>query len=246
MYCPNCGADLGSKAACPYCGYENEEAAQSQHKKEISAIYDKIAVLLNRPVEQARKITYALLGGTAALVVLFLLAMLGAFLYSKVNPDLSYQQQETLLQQLEACYQAQDYAAMQTILDDTENAYQSVYDKYSIIASMDQKLTGAEADAASYGASVREAPIYADLLQYPMSRSFEVLNQCRELEENGFVYEEEDAVRSLEARAQALLQETLLLTDEEIRQGMELQLQDEPDYTGLYEICAKRMRGEGS
>ena len=72
MECPNCGADLGENYVCPYCGYENENAAEAKHYEEISGIYLKIAELLHTPVEKTRKITKALIIGTIAILCIFL------------------------------------------------------------------------------------------------------------------------------------------------------------------------------
>ena len=246
MFCPNCGADLGENTSCPYCGYENVSAAQAQHKKEIASIYEKIAVMLHRPVEQAQKITHALLLGAGALVVVFLIALLGSFIYSKVNPAISYRNQQATLEKLEGFYADRDYPAMNEMLEEMDDSYKSIYNKYSIIGSMYEQVTTAEEDARSCIRDMQRASMFVDFLNYPLDGLFEVLNQCRELEENGFVYDEEAAVQALSDQAHSILTDILLLTEEEIRQGLEIQQTEVPDYSCFFDICLERLQGEES
>lgn len=246
MFCPNCGADLGEDTSCPYCGYENVAAVQAQHKKEIASIYEKIAVMLHRPVEQAQKITHALLLGAGALVVVFLIALLGAFIYSKVNPAISYHNRQTSLEKLEAYYDARDYQGMNELLKETDDSYLSIYNKYYIIGSMYKRVTTGEEDALTYREHILTSDRFYDYLEYPLDALFGVLNQCRELEDNGFVYDEEEPVGTFSQKAESTLKDVLLLTDEEIQYGMELEAEDSSDYSCFFDICMERIRGEES
>lgn len=243
MTCPNCGAKLDSRLTCPYCGYENTAAAGRRHKKEIAAIYIKIAQMLKIPVERARKITHWILRGALALTALFLAAVLVAFVYSKVVPDTKYAQQQAALESLEGYFQEGDYAAMNARLEDIDDSYMAVYDKYTTIGKLYDTLVTHETDTPETAAFIAGYPEGADLLRYDLAALFGILRQCRTLEENGFVYGEEEAVAEISARAEALLKDTLMLSGGEIEAGIEQAGLETPDYSALYTAIAERLNG---
>lgn len=244
MQCPNCGAELDENNVCPYCGYEDEKTAQTKHNKEITDIYEKIARLLHAPVERTQKIIGGLLIAAVAMICVFVIALLGAFVYSKVEPNISYQNQQASLAGLEEHYQAKEYDKMNEMLDQMKDSHQLVYKKYEIIGGIYKRISNAEEDAVEFTEDIKRSPIFTDLLQYPLDRLFESLNECRELEENGFVYDEEEVVASLTQQAQSILTEILLLTEEEIQSGMQLQTEGEKNYTSLCETIAQRVLGD--
>lgn len=244
MQCPNCGGELDDQLCCPYCGYENEKAAQQRHKKEIATIYDKIAAMLHAPVERTRKILRGLRIGAVVLLCVFSAAFLGALIYAQVAPERDYDQQQNSLQRLEESYLAGDYEKMNQLLDEIDDSYRAVYDKYTIVGDIYEDLSYGQENAARCAQDVKEKNYPGDFLDYPMERLFAVLDRCRELEEKGFVYDEDAQVLAFSQQAREVLQEVLLLTDEEIREGLELQQEDEPDYNALCEISAQRLREE--
>ena len=87
-------------------------------------------------------------------------------------------------------------------------------------------------------------PKGADLLNYDLKHLFSLLRECSALSEAGFVYGEQDAVAELERRAHALLTETLLLTEDEIAEGIALDAKEETDYQALAELTAARLAEE--
>ena len=244
MHCPNCGADLDENNVCPYCGYEDEKSAQARHQKEIDGIYEKIAKILHTPVERAHTIIFRLLVVTAAALCVFLLVLVGTSIYTTIGPDHAYENQQTALSSLEECYQAGEYDEMNRILGGMDDSYRAVYDKYTTIGALYKRISDAERDAAAYTERIKQGSKFPDLLQYPLKNLFWSLNRCRELEENGFVYDEESVVLMLTEQARAVLKDTLLLTDEEIRAGMEMQKEEDPDYMSLCEQIVQRVQGE--
>lgn len=246
MHCPNCGADLNENNVCPYCGYEDEKSAQARHQKEIDGIYEKIAKILHTPVERAHTIIFRLLVVTAAALCVFLLVLVGTSIYTTIGPDHAYENQQKVLSTLEECYRAGEYDEMNRILDGMDDSYREVYNKYTTIGKLYERISDAEWDAASYTENIRNGHDYRDLLQYPLRDLFGALNRCRELEENGFVYDEEPVVLMLTERARAVLEDMLLLTDEEICSGMEMQKEEDPDYMSLCEQIVQRVQGESS
>ena len=244
MVCPNCGADFGEGLSCPYCGWENPDAAAKRQRREISAVYEKIAQLLHIPEQRATVAVRILLRGAALLVCLFLLALLVAFIYSRVAPDTAYERQKAAVGELEEYFQAGEYDKMNQRLQEIDNAYAAVYDKYTTVGRLYSSVTELEVRAADTAATVAEYPLSAELLSYELESLFGLMSQCRLLEENGFVYGEEAAVRAISYRAKEILTDTLLLTDAEIEEASAWAVEDEPDYTALQETIAKRLRGE--
>lgn len=243
MNCPNCGGELDSRLICPYCGYEDTAAAGRRHKKEIAAIYIKIAQMLKIPVERARTLTLWLLRGALALVALFLAAVLIAFIYAKVSPDAAYTRQQESLETLEGYFQDGDYGAMNAELDSIDERHRAAYDKYTIVGGMYETLVSCESETPETAAFIAGFPDGADLLRYDLAELCGILRQCRTLAENGYVYGEEDAVAEISARAEALLKDTLLLSDEEIEAGIALAGLAEADYSPLYTAIAERLNG---
>ncbi len=243
MECPNCGAPMAGRLKCAYCGYENELAAERMHEKEISGVYARIARLLHVPVQRAKKLTRGLLIGAAVLVIVFSLALAGAFIYSKVAPGAELQRQQAAVEKMEALYAAGDYAGLTAYLEKIDDSYRAVYDKYTTVAQLHESLIYAEESAAEDAAFVAGFPEGADLLDYDLEQLFEVLHRCRTLEEQGFVYGEADAAEAFAARAEAVLRDTLLLTESEIAEGLAQAAAETPDYSALREASAARLCG---
>ncbi len=243
MNCPNCGAFLGDKHICPYCGYEDEKIAQQLHKKEIASIYQKIAALLRMPEAQARKITHYLMVGIAGLICVFLVSLLGSFIYSRVAPDFAYKEQQKAISKLEGYYQSGDFDAMNKALRDIDNSYDPVYQKYAMVGSMHDSLSLASENAKHLANNIQYSDFRLDLFYFPLDQLFDVLNRCRDLEANGFIYSEQSAVAAISQQATSVLKNILKLTDSEIEYGMERQRQDASEYTELYSIIGQRLRG---
>ena len=144
---------------------------------------------------------------------------------------------------MEECYQAEDYIKMNDMLAKIGNSYKSVYDKYNKIGSLYRTVHDYQESAVQYARAIKEGKLQPHVLEFTMDRLFEVLKECQDLEDNGFVYDEEAQVASFSNTAESVLKDVLLLTDDEIRSGMDLQKADKPDYTKLCEISAERMRG---
>ena len=50
MICENCGAEYDEHLLlCPYCGTENDRAAQLEHQKELHDLNEKTEKLLQAP-----------------------------------------------------------------------------------------------------------------------------------------------------------------------------------------------------
>ena len=245
MICPQCGATMEKGALhCPYCGYENEHAARRQHEGEIRSIYARLSALLHLPQAFVRRGTKYLLTGISILAVLFVSGILLAVIWSNAGPQIEYRRQQSQLAELESLYAAGDYTALEEALDAMEEAYGASYDKYRIVSDMAQQLKWVQEDCAETLEFLRDYPEGVDLLAYPLSLLFSVLNTCDDMEAAGYIYEEEAAIAYLRSEAHRLLKNLLLLEDDEIREGMTLARQDNADYSDLYTAIAARITGD--
>lgn len=242
--CPGCGASLQpDEVLCPYCGHENEAVAAAEHAAEVRGIYQRIAAMLRLPEQRTRRLSHLLLLLTACVVLLTLLVLFAAFLFSRLGPEADYRRQQKNLTALEELYAAGDYAAIGQKLERMDDAYSAVYDKYSITADLFGMLSSVQADCAETVAFLREYPAGADLLHYDLDRLFSLLHRCDALAQAGYVYGEQAAIDALRAGALELLQHTLFLTDAEIASGRLLAAEDTPDYTALCLAAAERIAG---
>lgn len=240
----------GSALVCPYCGHENEAAALARHRSEVRGIYARIARLFHLPAERAKKVTNGLVIGAAALVALTLLALAAAFVYSRVAPGVELKHQQETVARMEELYAAGDYESLGELVEETDNVYRAVYDKYTTVHFLYQNLTAAEQGAAETAEFIAGFPEGADLLDYDLENLFEILAECDALEAAGFVYGEGRAVTEFRGRAEAVLKDVLLLTDSEVSQGVSIaagaMASDEyiePDYSDLRDIAAGRICG---
>ena len=242
MTCSNCGAELPENALlCPYCGYENEAIAEEKHRQEISGIYAKIAALLHVPERVAARAKRILLCAMLVIVVVAAVAFLAAFLYSKLAPEAALRRQDAALEKLEQLWQNGEYDALPAALEQTERVYSGAYEKYRTVGALFETLGNEEESCAETAEFVAGFPEGADLLNYDLKNLFSLLRECSALSEAGFVYGEQDAVAELERRAHALLTETLLLTEDEIAEGIALDAEKETDYQALAERAAARL-----
>lgn len=241
MICPNCGADMGHSERCPYCGTENESVAQRRHEKEISGIYAKIATLLHIPDAQAQAMCKKIRIAAIVIACAAVMATLGAFIRSKVVPEMGYRAQGAALEQLEALCDAGDFDAMNAILEDRDDSYKAIYGKYTILGGLHENLAWVEENLPEDLELVTEYPEGFDILNYDLNRLFYVLAECQRLEDAGWVYEEEDAAAALRERAMLLLEHDLGLSEDEIARGLAIAGQEDPDYSELSRLIAGRL-----
>lgn len=235
MRCPNCGSNLQEKIVCPKCGNRISIEKVEQDNKE----YD---LILRAFQKRARKITTGFLTIAVVAAVLFVLTLVGASIYSRIAPEKEYRQLQENLDRLETCYQAKDYSQMNDVLHSIDGAYAAIYDKYSIIGSMYDKVTGAESAVPDDIEYLKKDSSNPTVLKYSIRDLFEVLDGCKKLQANGFVYGEEAQVRDFAQRAETLLKDVLLFTDEEIQIGQQKLKGDYYDYEPYCEIVVQRLQ----
>lgn len=242
MICPNCGGEF-TGLRCPYCGTENEEAALGHQQKEVRSRYEAIARMLHMPLARARALVRWVSIGAAALVVLFLLGLAGAAIYSRLAPEIAFQRQEAILKDLETLLRQQDYAGLENRLDRMDDSYKAVYDKYNAIRDIHREIAYVEENIEE-DIELSLAVEGHDLFSWDIYSLCTALHLCRELEEAGWVYDEEQHVLPLRQRAEDILKTRLLLTEEEIAQGIALIGSEDPDFAPLAKTALERLGGK--
>ncbi|MBQ2770821.1 MAG: zinc ribbon domain-containing protein [Clostridia bacterium] len=241
MQCQNCGAPMEETALlCPYCGFENEAEALRQQEADLSGIYGKIAALFHLPQRAAKKAVRWIVTLGIGLLLLFLLLLLFVFGGSRLVTGTALSRQNARLEKLEALYSAGDYGAMCALLDKTERAYADTYGKYTSVGEVFSRLEDLKESSQESARFVAGYPEGYDLLRYELEWGLELLALCRTQEEAGFVYGQGPEIKALEQQVMALLQDTLLLTEEEIAEGFSL-YQSEGDLLPLCKTSAQRL-----
>lgn len=251
MNCKNCGAPMHEGVlTCPYCGFENEAAATAAHERELRGIYARIARLLHLPAERAKKVTNGIIVGAGALVAVFIVALIASFIYQRVAPGVELKHQQETVAEMEELYQNGDYDALSELVEKTDNVYRAVYDKYTTVHFLYQYLLSLERSAPENAEFVAGFPDGADLLDYDLDNAFCILAECDSLEQNGFVYGEQAAVAEFRSRVTAILTDTLLLTEDELADGIAIaaeviasDYEYEPDWSALRDLSASRLSG---
>ena len=131
MICENCGAEYDEHLLlCPYCGTENDRAAQLEHQKEMHDLNEKTEKLRQAPERAARKGSQIVTKMAVAAVIGVLVVSAVIWVVTRIQAGNALGQQEKQLAQLEEYYEAGDYEQMEQYLDSLEYGYSSTFAKY--------------------------------------------------------------------------------------------------------------------
>ncbi len=193
--CPKCGAEVNDlNIKCPYCGFYNDELALKQEKSEMDALRtEHETVMKNMPRDLVRKHRLRMFVIIAAVIVFIILAaVVGTFLYNKMN-SFGYHNKQEFLAHLEEMYQNGEY---DELFDEYYNSsyHGSSYGKYENTADVAMERHYAIEDL-KYS---KEYPD-KDSINSALKKSFRCLYLAQNMRDKGFIYGEKDAVEKLEA-----------------------------------------------
>lgn len=244
MICKTCGAFFpDNDVTCPYCKWENEPLAEQRRNQELSEYRNKLDAYIEVPEKAARDafpFFWKVVAGVFAFVIVMIVIMLFS---SRCDAKEELRSHQKLLVELEELYVAGDFGTMNDLLISSGSYGDVSIRKYDIIGRMYRQIQFMESSIASDVDFAKRNPDAQDLFDTEFSWLFTILSDCETLKENGYVYGEEAAATDFSQRADALLRDILLLTDEEITRGMELSKEDNPDYTELRNITVARLTG---
>ena len=242
MICKNCGGEFDERQLlCPYCGAENEEEAKKRQADTINEINEKTKEMLQKPekvVKKAANYIYIIAGGVVLLFVIMVIVVWG---FSKVSAASALDRQNKKVEELEQLYQEGKYGEMGNCLDTIDNSYAATFKKYDTIShlytTMTYQIDYCESDL--YFASTGNLEVQR--VMEDLEEIFGSLYSMKQLEEAGFVYGEKEGVLYVRGQLETTLKETMQLTDEEIRLGIDMMADENSDYMELAEISLERM-----
>jgi len=132
MICKSCGAKYDkTNLKCPYCNSENTALAK-KIKKDMLASYDAEAKEMETtvPKQAVRKWTRHLVKILPAIIIIAIVATVGAIVWGRVSADAEYREKQENLENMEALFEAGDWEALDAYYYDHDNIYGIEFDKY--------------------------------------------------------------------------------------------------------------------
>lgn len=247
MRCKNCDGIIGDTVIiCPFCGWENEILAGHQQEREIARISEKTRDFSEKPQNAARQASYIMYRVIAAVLILFVLAIVTAYCGNQLRSLQSqneYRKQQKALRELEALYVAGDFEAIDIMLRSDSDYLGATYSKYSTMSYLYSQINWYEGHSKEKPDHISRYPEDAEELDSDFKALFALLSKCEQMKDKGYVYGEEELLADISSRAKVLLQKYYLLTDAEILQGIDISKDETPDYSELREISASRLSG---
>lgn len=247
MQCPYCGYEYDDKEPrCPFCATENTGAARKQQQSVLRTLEDETEDIRRMPekmLSQANRKTAAAFGGILTiLILLIILVIAGSFTFRFFQSHSTSRN----LKRLEACLQEKDYNRLLELMNHIDS-YEPVYSKYSEIADTYRYMSYLENDLEWFYES-RDNPYSTDentaiALSYAMGDCLDTLSTGRQYMEDGLIQDNEDALENICSQAEDTLTLTFQLTEEEIREllDMELYYYDSDSVLPYAELVLKRM-----
>lgn len=244
MVCKFCGGALSDDTIlCPYCGWENETLAAKERETEITEVMDKTHEYMHKPAREAKKATKVFLLVLAGVLVLLAMLIMMATCTNRIKAEEEYRAQKEALIELERLYTAGDYSAMNAYLRDVPDWFSSTYVKYRSVGDLYRSINRLEEHCPSTVKVVVNNPDKSYFLISDLEDLFGLIRACKDMEEAGYIFGEEETVTDYSARAKTILKDVFLLTDDEIQSGIEISKSEEPDYTELSDLSLERLTG---
>lgn len=231
MQCARCGMRVDSGEVCPRCGHNLNYGYRHPD-----------ADLICRKKKRKIRWIIALL---AAVFLLWNAVTIGNVLFGgSRKSERLYQSQQQMLQQLEEVYQTGDYPALGRLLDQLEPDG-AVFEKYEYMYGLYDRLEQGRRSVERYIQDRKNNDPNAYLSPYDLMELFRVAQRTEEIRENDYLLAEEDRVEQLHQQAEALMQEQLGLTQEQISRGVEMARDDDLDFDDYCDQLIKQI-GKGN
>lgn len=235
MKCVNCGASYPDmREQCPYCGSENTKRAVEEHKNKLEWYEQKSLMVRELPRILGRVAGKFVVKLLLVFLVVGILAALASAGITKIKSTIAYETKDSVMDRLEAMYQAADYEAMMELLMQQEHYTSATYGRYYRIGELNNLY---QSVAGKLDEELQMAEKYddAESLKYTVRPLFKILCYCEEYKEAGYVYDEETEAEAFRQKAENLLRECCYLSEEEIKEGLRL-YKEEEDMTAIYQL----------
>ncbi len=197
MVCRKCGEKFSDNLIiCPKCGAENNR--KPSKKKKVNPVV-KIAIIVSIIV-------------VAAAFALFLILTITS------NSDKSNADKN--IQKMESYYKQKKYDQIDDYIKDLD--YDVAYAKYNLVSSMHERMKW-QIDTIKRDSKVltKENTGYTldpATISYDIQICAETLAELNKLEEEGYVYQEEQAVKDFKEEIYEALKEKFMLSEDEINE----------------------------
>ncbi len=245
--CENCGASFSSEEKfCPYCGAENVPVSVREQMDYIRDLKRREAELNTVvPHEKAKSYTRKVNRIGLGIVALFVLLALLVSGFAFVRNARKRSFQKEALRTLEGYYQTKNFSAMEEYLNDHYELYSATFDKYNEIAEIYYCYRNGkeylDEDLKWLKESQFDNSLVADTLKYDLSYFFRGMWKIRMLEENDYIFDEQEGAEYLRELIMIQLRDVCMLTDEEILEGIDRYYDYNTDYSDLAEIVVGRI-----
>lgn len=245
--CASCGARYDDKEkVCPYCGAENAAVSVKEQMDYLAAMEEKKNRLNDEVPRQKTKraLTKITKGGmvVAGLFVVFALLAAGASILA-ARQRRAFQQEA--LETLEGYYVRNDYDSMLEYMEKHDDLYSATYDKYDYLSEVYYYYQSGkeylEEDLSFLEKNSNYTEGWSENLGMDISYLFRALSILRDLEEDGYVYNEESGVLYLRDLILPVLRDTCMLTESEIQEGIERYEGFNTDYADYGEMVLGRV-----
>ena len=177
--------------------------------------------------------------------ILFVVAIAVSCITAVVSVSSRRNDQIKNLEVLEQYYLENDYDAMYEYLETHERTYTYSFAKYNTLAEIYHYYSLAnqymEEDRVWIMRPGFDVDKFGGVLQYELSYCFRSLSLLKELEENDYVYNEQSGAEYLKNLIIKKLQNDMLLTDDEISEGVNRYEDFDTDYSELSKTVVRRL-----
>lgn len=214
MICKSCGATITkTDRCCPYCGTDIFEKSKEEHDSIIRNIKQEENQIRQLPKKIANQTTKYLIIAAVIFVAIGIIAAGIAYGVRTLSVKVKYNQELELAQQLEAYYQDGDYAKISEMMNGVSSSNRALakYENVSFLYNKFNYATGRFEEDLDFARKLNRADTIQSLNYF-----FIILQRCDDLEQKGFVYEEEDVVLEYRNCVFCYMEEEMQLTEEEI------------------------------
>ena len=249
LICDNCGAEYSEDLeACPFCGSENVRASIHSHLDYLEEVGERTEDLVNLPAQRSKRVNRGISKAAIAALVLIAAVLILVAVTTSSRVSHSKERQDQMLAELEELYLSNDYEGIGEYLSQHDDTWTATFDKYTLLSDAYQAVrTGEEmleTDAEHIKSYEGDESLLVSNVSYGILYSFRGLSQLKELEDNGYVYNEEQGVSYLREIAEENLKKYARLTDEEITRGIEYFVDYNTDYSEYAKLMIERARNE--
>lgn len=239
--CPNCGAEYDSQLLkCPYCEYENIEAAQENYREKIEELVEEREEIKNLPKKVAAKRTKIIFACVAVFLVVIILGLVGVEVYQKTSKKYQAKKEQENKEIMESYLANKDYATFYSFYQGLDYAY-LVYNKYDEISTIYYWYECIESDFElqfkDYNKGNKESHI--TWVALAMNEYGNMIRRADEYLNDNYRYGNEEHIQNICEMATARLKEMYRIDDAMIEEILAVEKERGADSAAYNELAEK-------